>query len=100
MIVSSSPILLSRIFCNTGNSYLQRCTAAKLRRVGNPLQHTTQNPASRAPIKDSIAQKTEGQGDYFETGEPLVKRRRKDVRMNTEVRDLQEPRKKLDRSGS
>ena len=34
-------------------------------------------------------------GDYFQTGELLVKRRRKDVRMNTEVRDLQEPRKKL-----
>jgi 4-hydroxy-3-polyprenylbenzoate decarboxylase len=34
-------------------------------------------------------------GDYFETGELLVKRRRKDVRMNTEVRDLQEPRKKF-----
>ena len=33
-------------------------------------------------------------GDYFETGELLVKRRRKDVRMNTEVRDLQDPRKK------
>jgi len=33
-------------------------------------------------------------GDYFETGKLLVKRRRKDVRMNTEVRDLQEPRKK------
>src|SRR6266699_1422859 len=33
-------------------------------------------------------------GDYFETGELLVKRRRKDVRMNTEVRDLQEPQKK------
>jgi len=30
-------------------------------------------------------------GDYFETGELLAKRRRKDVRMNTEVRDLQEP---------
>ena len=27
-------------------------------------------------------------GDYFETGKDLVKRRRKDVRMNTEVRDL------------
>src|SRR6266480_2013658 len=33
-------------------------------------------------------------GDYFETGELLAKRRRKDVKMNTEVRDLQEPRKK------
>jgi 4-hydroxy-3-polyprenylbenzoate decarboxylase len=33
-------------------------------------------------------------GDYFETGKMLVKRRRKDVKMNTEVRDLQEPRKK------
>ncbi len=33
-------------------------------------------------------------GDYFETGKALVKRRRKDVRMNTEVRDLQEPREK------
>jgi len=33
-------------------------------------------------------------GDYFETGKLLVKRRRKDVKMNTEVRDLQEPRKK------
>ena len=32
-------------------------------------------------------------GDYFETGELLVKRRRKDVKMNTEVRDLQEPKK-------
>ena len=30
-------------------------------------------------------------GDYFETGKSLVKRRRKDVRMNTEVRDLQDP---------
>jgi 4-hydroxy-3-polyprenylbenzoate decarboxylase len=34
-------------------------------------------------------------GDYFETGKLLVKRRRKDVRMNTEVRDLQEPQKKI-----
>jgi UbiD family decarboxylase len=33
-------------------------------------------------------------GEYFETGKELVKRRRKDVRMNTEVRDLQEPKKK------
>src|SRR5438270_798306 len=32
-------------------------------------------------------------GDYFETGKLLVKRRRKDVRMNTEVRDVQEPKK-------
>src|SRR2546426_239672 len=32
-------------------------------------------------------------GDYFETGKLLVKRRRKDVKMNTEVRDLQEPKK-------
>ena len=32
-------------------------------------------------------------GDYFETGKLLAKRRRKDVRMNTEVRDLQEPKK-------
>jgi 4-hydroxy-3-polyprenylbenzoate decarboxylase len=30
-------------------------------------------------------------GDYFETGKTLVKRRRKDVKMNTEVRDLKEP---------
>jgi 4-hydroxy-3-polyprenylbenzoate decarboxylase len=28
------------------------------------------------------------QGDYFKTGEELAKRRRKDVAMNTEVRDL------------
>src|SRR5437762_4532240 len=33
-------------------------------------------------------------GDYFETGKLLEKRRRKDVKMNTEVRDLQERRKK------
>jgi UbiD family decarboxylase len=33
-------------------------------------------------------------GDYFETGKLLAKRRRKDVRMNTEVRDVQEARKK------
>jgi 4-hydroxy-3-polyprenylbenzoate decarboxylase len=32
--------------------------------------------------------------DYFETGKLLVKRRRKDVRMNTEVRDVQEPKQK------
>jgi 4-hydroxy-3-polyprenylbenzoate decarboxylase len=32
-------------------------------------------------------------GDYFETGKLLVKRRRKDVKMNTEVRDLKEPKK-------
>ena len=33
-------------------------------------------------------------GDYFETGKLLIKRRRKDVKMNTEVRDLQEPKKR------
>jgi 4-hydroxy-3-polyprenylbenzoate decarboxylase len=33
-------------------------------------------------------------GDYFETGKTLVKRRRKDVKMNTEVRDLEGPRKR------
>jgi 4-hydroxy-3-polyprenylbenzoate decarboxylase len=33
-------------------------------------------------------------GDYFETGKLLVKRRRKDVKMNTEVRDLQDPKKR------
>jgi len=33
-------------------------------------------------------------GEYFETGKELVKRRRKDVRMNTEVRDLQDPPRK------
>ena len=31
------------------------------------------------------------QGDYFETGEQIAGRRRKDVRMNTEVRDLPDP---------
>src|SRR5499427_571442 len=30
-------------------------------------------------------------GDYFETGKTLVKRRRRDVKMNTEVRDLKDP---------
>jgi UbiD family decarboxylase len=30
-------------------------------------------------------------GDYFKTGEELAKRRRKDVPMNTEVRDLKKP---------
>jgi 4-hydroxy-3-polyprenylbenzoate decarboxylase len=29
-------------------------------------------------------------GEYFETGKQLTKRRRKDVRMNTEVRDVKE----------
>ena len=29
-------------------------------------------------------------GDYFKTGEELVKRRRKDLKMNTEVRDVKE----------
>jgi len=29
-------------------------------------------------------------GDYFETGKLLAKRRRKDVRMNTEIRDVDE----------
>jgi len=29
-------------------------------------------------------------GDYFETGKTLVRRRRKDVKMNTEVRDVKE----------
>ena len=29
-------------------------------------------------------------GEYFETGEELAKRRRKDVRINTEVRDVRE----------
>jgi 4-hydroxy-3-polyprenylbenzoate decarboxylase len=33
-------------------------------------------------------------GDYFETGKLLVKRRRKDVKMNTEVRDLDDAGKK------
>ena len=33
-------------------------------------------------------------GGYFETGKLIAKRRRKDVRMNTEVRDLEQPRKK------
>jgi UbiD family decarboxylase len=33
-------------------------------------------------------------GEYFETGKELVKRRRKDVKMNTEVRDLGEPHNK------
>jgi 4-hydroxy-3-polyprenylbenzoate decarboxylase len=32
-------------------------------------------------------------GDYFETGKELAKRRRKDVRMNTEVRDLKPAKK-------
>ncbi|HTQ75815.1 MAG TPA: UbiD family decarboxylase [Burkholderiales bacterium] len=32
-------------------------------------------------------------GDYFKTGEMLVKRRRKDVKMNTEVRDLKDAKK-------
>ena len=33
-------------------------------------------------------------GDYFETGKEIAKRRRKDVAMNTEVRDLSEPKAK------
>ncbi|HTP95422.1 MAG TPA: UbiD family decarboxylase [Burkholderiales bacterium] len=33
-------------------------------------------------------------GDYFKTGEELVKRRRKDIKMNTEVRDVKEPGRK------
>jgi 4-hydroxy-3-polyprenylbenzoate decarboxylase len=37
-------------------------------------------------------------GDYFETGKLLVKRRRKDVRMNTEVRDAPDlPKKSVTR---
>jgi 4-hydroxy-3-polyprenylbenzoate decarboxylase len=32
-------------------------------------------------------------GDYFKTGELIAKRRRKDVKMNTEVRDLEPPKK-------
>src|SRR5580765_6834552 len=38
-------------------------------------------------------------GDYFETGKLLVKRRRQHVRMNTEVRDRQEPHEKNTDSG-
>jgi UbiD family decarboxylase len=34
------------------------------------------------------------QGDYFKTGDMLAKRRRSDVAMNTEVRDLDAPKKK------
>ena len=35
-------------------------------------------------------------GDYFVTGEMIAKRRRKDVGMNTEIRDLkgEKPKKK------
>ena len=33
-------------------------------------------------------------GDYFETGKLIAKRRRKDVKMNTEVRTLKDPSKK------
>jgi UbiD family decarboxylase len=36
-------------------------------------------------------------GDYFETGKMIAKRRRKDVAMNTEVRDLEEPKGKKKR---
>ena len=36
-------------------------------------------------------------GDYFETGKMIAKRRRKDVAMNTEVRDLDEPKGKKKR---
>jgi 4-hydroxy-3-polyprenylbenzoate decarboxylase len=35
-------------------------------------------------------------GDYFEYGEKLIGRRRKDVSMNTEVRDLQKPKSESD----
>jgi hypothetical protein len=35
-------------------------------------------------------------GDYFVTGELLAKRRRKDVPMNTEVRDLKGDRAESD----
>ena len=34
--------------------------------------------------------KRAAQGDYFETGKRQEKRRRKDVRMNTEVRNVDE----------
>ena len=34
------------------------------------------------------------QGDYFKTGELIAKRRRKDVKMNTEVRTLRDAPKK------
>jgi 4-hydroxy-3-polyprenylbenzoate decarboxylase len=37
-------------------------------------------------------------GDYFETGAMLEKRRRKDVRMNTEVRSLDEKKTKARRN--
>jgi 4-hydroxy-3-polyprenylbenzoate decarboxylase len=33
-------------------------------------------------------------GDYFETGKMIAKRRRKDVAMNTEIRDLKDEPKK------
>jgi len=33
-------------------------------------------------------------GDYFESGKRIAKRRRRDVRMNTEVRDVKEGGKK------
>ncbi len=39
------------------------------------------------PQELEIAAELAVKGDYFETGKALVKRRRKDVRMNTEVRD-------------
>jgi len=37
-------------------------------------------------------------GEYFKTGEELAKRRRKDVRMNTEVRDVPDPPRKRGRA--
>ena len=40
------------------------------------------------PEELELAAERAVQGDYFETGEALVKRRRKDVAMNTEVRDV------------
>ena len=39
-------------------------------------------------MEDSARRAT--RGDYFETGKLLEKRRRKDVRMNTEVRNVKE----------
>jgi hypothetical protein len=43
-----------------------------------------------APAELDAAAERATRGDYFATGEELAKRRRKDLTMNTEVRNVEE----------
>jgi len=58
--------------------------------VATTTANTIDSALGEWPSDLDAAAERAARGDYFVTGKELAKRRRKDVRMNTEVRNVRE----------